>query len=158
YAFGAGQGCPLFVYLLVGTGVGAGVVVDGRLFAGAHGAAGEVGYLPFTQGPAATPASRAPDRRGMLEDAVIGDAAVAAAATHGMAGAAGPKEVFAAARGGDPRALAVVRAEAGRLAHAVAAVAAVLDPALVVIGGGIGDNADLLMDPLREALDDLTPL
>jgi predicted NBD/HSP70 family sugar kinase len=94
----------------------------------------------------------------MLEDSVGAEAVVAAAVALGMPRPAGPKEVFAAARAGDQLALAAVRTEAERLAYAVAAVAAVLDPALVVLGGGIGDNADLLLDPLREALEELTPL
>ena len=186
HAFGAGQGSPLFVYLMVGTGVGAGVVVDGRLFPGAHGAAGEVGYLPFTpellpgaavdtavvpaKGAAASPTargSRPADGRGMLEHAVGGDAVVATAIGLGMAPgiagessetALGAKDVFDAARAGDPLALAAVRMEAGRLAHAVAAVTAVLDPALIVLGGGIGGNADLLLEPVRAALAELTPL
>jgi predicted NBD/HSP70 family sugar kinase len=55
-------------------------------------------------------------------------------------------------------ALEVVGLEAERLAHAVAAVSAVLDPARVVLSGGIGDNADLLLDPLRAALGRITPL
>jgi len=191
HAFGAGQGSPLFVYLMVGTGVGAGVVVDGRLFQGAHGAAGEVGYLPFAPEPGAVreravDESRPADGRGMLEDAVGGDAVVAAATALGMvasraaasgsaasgSAASGPgadsgpatalalgaKDVFDAARAGDPLALAAVRVEAGRLAHAVAAITAVLDPTLIVLGGGIGGNADLLLKPVREALAQLTPL
>ena len=48
--------------------------------------------------------------------------------------------------------------EAGRLAHAIAAIAAMLDPALVVLGGGVGDNADLLLEPVYAALSALTPL
>jgi predicted NBD/HSP70 family sugar kinase len=102
----------------------------------------------------------------MLEGAVGGAAVVATALALGMTSAADPdgkaelgaKDVFDAARAGDRIALAAVRMEAGRLAHAVAAVAAVLDPALIVLGGGIGGNADLLLDPVREALAELTPL
>jgi predicted NBD/HSP70 family sugar kinase len=198
HVFGAGQGCPLFVYLMVGTGVGAGVVVDGRLFPGAHGAAGEVGYLPFAPGLGGAAdrlaegadvgvdgdasRSRFAGGRGMLEDAVGGDAVVAEAIELGLtrpvsasgvaagaetgtttrsgagSGRLGAKEVFDAARAGDPIALAAVRVEAARLAQAVAAVAAVLDPALIVLGGGIGGNSDLLLGPVREALAELTPL
>lgn len=184
YVFGAGQGCPLLVYLMVGTGIGAGIVVDGRLFAGAHGAAGEVGYLPFPPGtPAATETGeplpttsegagastgsesdatsrygQAYYQRGMLDAATGGSAVTALAAAHGMKSAASPKEVFAAARDGDPAALSAVREEAGRLAHAVAAIAAMIDPALVILGGGVGDNADLLLEPIYAALAPLSPL
>ncbi len=155
YSVGAGQGCELFVYLLIGTGIGAGIVAGGKLFLGAHGAAGEVGYLPW--GVDGSGASDAPTR-GMLEDAAAGDAVLALAHGNGLTEAGSAKDVFDAARAGDARALAVVGLEAERLAHAVAAVAAVIDPALVVLGGGIGDNADLLLEPLRVALQRITPL
>ncbi len=177
YSAGAGRGCELFVYLLVGTGIGAWIVAGGKLFLGAHGAAGEVGYLPWgadggadagaasgvdgadgtggakgAQGPDGTPT------RGMLEDAAAGAGVLSLARTRGLTGVSSAKEVFDAARAGDARALEIVGLEAERLAHAVAAVAAVIDPELVVLGGGIGDNADLLLDPLRAALWRITPL
>ncbi|WP_344661016.1 ROK family transcriptional regulator [Catenulispora subtropica] len=182
YAAGAGRGRRLFVYLLVGTGLGAGIVLDGRLFPGARGAAGEIGYLPY-----GTPQSEGgrEDRgargrheghegheergsregradhassRGLLEDAAAADSIVAAARALGLADTASAKQVFLAARAGSETALEVVRREAERLALAVAAISAVIDPELVVLGGGIGDSADLLLDPLREALERMTPL
>ena len=160
YVFGAGQDCPLLVFLMVGTGIGAGIVVDGKLFAGANGAAGEVGYLPFPGAEAKTePSSQEPYyQRGMLDAAAGGSAVTALAAAAGMSVSGGPKQVFDAARAGDPVALDAVRAEATRLAHAVAAIAAMLDPALVILGGGVGHNADLLLDPIYESLATLTPL
>ncbi|NUR29528.1 MAG: ROK family protein [Catenulispora sp.] len=153
YAAGAGQGRHLFVYLLVGTGLGAGIVLDGRLFPGARGAAGEIGYLPY--GPQNEHRART---RGLLEDAVAADSVVAAARELGLPDTDSAKQVFLAARAGSETALEVVRREAERLAHAVAAISAVIDPELVVLGGGIGDSADLLLDPLREALHRMTPL
>ncbi|MBR7829499.1 ROK family transcriptional regulator [Actinospica sp. MGRD01-02] len=172
YVFGAGRDCPLLVFLMVGTGIGAGIVVDGKLFAGASGAAGEVGYLPFpasapyagtqaTQQTSTEPGSGTTEpfyQRGMLDAAVGGSAVTALAAAAGMRVSGGPKEVFDAARAGNAAALDAVRGEATRLAHAVAAIAAMLDPALIVLGGGVGDNADLLLDPIYESLAALTPL
>lgn len=189
YWAGAGKGCELFVYLLVGTGVGSGIVSGGKLFIGAHGAAGEIGYLPWgaadasedgagtgagagtgtgagsgaasetgTAAAGAGGANGAAPRRGMLEDAAAADSVLALARARGLTSAESAKDVFDAARAGDPKALEVVGLEAERLAHGVAAVAAVLDPARVVLGGGIGDNADLLLDPLRTALARITPL
>ncbi len=158
YAFGAGQGSRLFAYLWIGTGLGAGLVADGKLFRGGHGAAGEIGYLPMfpvaVEGEAAAPSAR----RGALEDAVSADAVVRLAHAMGLAAAKTAKDVFAAARAGDRTALRVVEVEAARLAHAVATLAAVLDPELVVLGGGVGRNGDLLLAPLRAALRELTPL
>jgi predicted NBD/HSP70 family sugar kinase len=153
HAAGAGRDRRLFVYLHIGTGLGSGIVVDGKLFPGAHGAAGEVGYLPY--GPYDADRART---RGLLEDAAAADSVVADARELGLADAGSAKDVFLAARAGDAVALEVVRHEAERLAHAVASIAAVIDPELVVLGGGIGDSADLLLEPLRATLDKMTPL
>lgn len=108
----------------------------------------EIGFLPW-------PGRQKPDT---LEDAVSGDAVVAAARSHGMAGPLTAKDVFDAARSGDPAAVKAVELEGERLAHTVAAVAAVLDPDLVVLGGGVGHSADLLLRTVRETLRTLTPL
>ncbi|XVV08051.1 ROK family protein [Actinosynnema sp. CA-248983] len=154
-AHGAARGVDVFVLVTVGTGIGMGIVVDGRLFRGAHGAAGEVGYLPYpsdVDGAAVVGGSR-----GRLEAAVAAESVVAAARALGL-GVKSARDVFALARGGDPKALDVVRGEAERLAFVVASVAAVIDPELVVLGGGIGGNTDLLGPPLAEALGRLTPL
>ncbi|MBO1331860.1 ROK family transcriptional regulator [Streptomyces sp. VRA16 Mangrove soil] len=148
YTFGAGAGSRLFVYVLVGTGLGMGIVADGELFLGAHGAAGEIGFLPL-DGVA---------RRGNLEDAVSAAAVVRAARERGMTGPLTAKRVFDAARAGDAAARDAVRQEGERLALAVATVAAVLDPDLVVIGGGVGRGADLLLATVEDALHRLTPL
>ncbi|WP_194895204.1 ROK family transcriptional regulator [Catenulispora pinisilvae] len=153
HAAGSGRDRRLFVYLHIGTGLGSGIVVDGKLFPGAHGAAGEVGYLPY--GPYNEDRARA---RGLLEDAAAADSVVAIARELGMTDAASAKDVFLAARAGNATALEVVRREAERLAYAVASIAAVIDPELIVLGGGIGDSADLLLEPLRTTLDKMTPL
>ncbi|MEY9935074.1 putative NBD/HSP70 family sugar kinase [Catenulispora sp. GP43] len=153
HAAGAGRDRRLFVYLLIGTGLGSGIVVDGKLFPGAHGAAGEIGYLPYGSYDEDRPPARGP-----LEDAAAADSVVAIARELGMADVGSAKDVFLAARAGSHTAREVVRREAERLAHAVASIAAVIDPELVVLGGGIGDSADLLLEPLRETLDKMTPL
>jgi predicted NBD/HSP70 family sugar kinase len=147
YTFGVGAGSRLFVYVMIGTGLGMGIVADGRPFTGAGGAAGEIGFLPWP--------GREPDT---LEDAVSADAVVRAARALGMTGPLTAKSVFASARAGAPAAVAAVRQEGERLAHTVAAVAAVLDPDLVVLGGGVGHSADLLLQTVTETLRRLTPL
>ncbi|MYV98989.1 ROK family transcriptional regulator, partial [Streptomyces sp. SID3343] len=79
YHSGAGVDCPLFVYITVGTGLGMGIVAEGRLFPGAAGAAGEIGFLPLSPRPLEvgdSAAATAASRRGMLEDAVSADAVV----------------------------------------------------------------------------------
>ncbi|MFE2580773.1 ROK family transcriptional regulator [Streptomyces sp. NPDC059378] len=148
YTYGVGAGSRLFAYILIGTGLGMGVVSEGRLFTGAHGLAGEIGFLPW-------PGQPKPER---LEDAVSGVAVVEAARRFGMSGQLTAKAVFEAARHGNPAALRAVRLEGERIAHTVAAAAAVLDPDLVVLGGGVGHSVDLLLGPVREHLRTLTPL
>ncbi|HYW24578.1 MAG TPA: ROK family transcriptional regulator [Terriglobales bacterium] len=160
-AFGAGAGVGSFVFLTVGTGVGMGVVVNGRLHRGARGAAGEIAYLPLGgdgEPGAPRPSAPAANRRGLLEEATAADAVVRTAAALGMAHPRSAQAVFQAARRGDPAARRAVDLEGERLALAVAAVAAILDPELVVLGGGIGRNLDLLQDALVRRLHQVTPL
>ena len=155
--YGSGREARTFVYVSVGTGIGMGVIIDGELYRGAHGAAGEVGYLPLgAEGD--EPAGPGAKRRGILEEAASADAVVRTAKRLGMAGATSAKRVFAAARGGDELALAAVEAEADRLALVVGTVAAIIDPEFVLLGGGIGSNIDLLRPPLERRLAELTPL
>ena len=148
YTFGVGAGSRLFAYIMIGTGLGMGVVSEGRLFTGACGGAGEIGFLPW-------PGRREP---GTLEDAVSGEAVVESARSFGMSGQLTAKAVFDAARSGNPAAVKAVRLEGERIAYTVAAAAAVLDPDLVVLGGGVGHSVDLLLGPVRETLRGLTPL
>ncbi|MFJ3902966.1 ROK family protein [Streptomyces sp. NPDC090025] len=149
YTSGVGTGSRLFVYLMIGTGLGMGVVSEGRLFTGAHGGAGEIGFLPW-------PRQEGP---GTVEELVSGDAVVATAREHGMTDTPlTAKDVFAAARTGEPAAVRTVELVGERLAHTVAAVSAVLDPDLVALGGGVGHSADLLLSTVRATLRTLTPI
>ena len=151
---GLGDGVANFVYLHVGTGVGMGLVLNGELHRGTSGAAGEIGYLPLA---AADPHDAANRRRGALE-ATIGAAGVVATARRlGVRPPLTPKGVFAAARRGDDRALSVVASVAEGIALAIAAIVPVVDPELVVLGGGIGGNGDLLIGPIDCELRTLSP-
>lgn len=153
HALGAALGVDVLVCLTVGTGIGMGVLVEGRLFRGAHGAAGEIADLPFGPLPSAT----GPRRPGPMETAAAGQAVVEAARSAGLT-VRSAKDVFRLARSGDARASRVVAEEAEKLAYVVAAVTAVLDPGLIVLGGGIGGNADLLTAPMRRALAATVPV
>nr|WP_240971146.1 ROK family protein [Microbispora sp. CL1-1] len=154
-AYGLGKGVSHFVLVSIGTGVGMGVMIDGGLYRGARGAAGEISHLPMgvpesADGPGAG--------RGEFESVASADGIVAAAARLGMT-AATAGEVVAAARRGDPAGREVLAAEAGHVARALAGVIAVLDPELIVLGGGIGAQAgDLLADAVAERLETLVAL
>ncbi|MFI8461847.1 ROK family protein [Kitasatospora sp. NPDC085464] len=155
YTLGAGRGSRMFAYLLVGTGLGLGVVKDGELLVGAHGGLGEIGLVPLP--------ARGGEPTGTIEAEAAADAVVRSAREFGLsgAGAAGQltaKQVFERARAGEAPALRAVERQAEQLAYAVAVLSAVLDPDLVVLGGGIGSSADLLLEPLERALHRLAPM
>ena len=151
---GLGRDVDDFVYLHVGTGVGLGLVFDGELFRGASGAAGEIAYLPIG---APDPHELRSRRRGALERSLGAEGVVAAARREGMRAPLTAKRVFDAARKGDDRALRVVDSVAGWIARAIASVVPVVDPDLVILGGGIGHNGDLLLEPVTAELRALSP-
>jgi predicted NBD/HSP70 family sugar kinase len=153
--FGVARGVDTFVYLHVGTGVGMGILLGGQLYRGATGAAGEVGYLPLAAGDPYDPKTR---RRGALESTIGAAAIVRDARAAGLRGVTKAAEVLDAARAGDERARAVAASVAQRIGLALASVAPVLDPALVVIGGGVGRNGDLFLEPVRRALAGVSPI
>ncbi|HEX7298809.1 MAG TPA: ROK family transcriptional regulator [Solirubrobacteraceae bacterium] len=147
---GVARGVEDFAFLSIGTGLGAGVVLHGELHRGRHGAAGELDYVGAG-----------------LELDLDPCAAALSAFTARLAGAEGAvtslrppydaRDVFAAARGGDAVARAVVEDEARRIALHIVPLAAVTDLALVVLGGGLGANGDLLLEPVRARLAQWVP-
>ncbi|MFI9506894.1 ROK family protein [Nocardia sp. NPDC052566] len=151
---GAGAGVRNFVLVSIGTGVGMGIVINGELYVGSTGAAGEVSFLPATEVDAEPVDTR---ERGMTET-VAAAGGVARAAQQAGLSAGSAKEIFAAAAAGDARARAVVDAEGRRIGALITAVAAILDPELVVLGGGIGHNVDLLGDAITRRMAELGPL
>jgi predicted NBD/HSP70 family sugar kinase len=142
------------VYVSIGTGIGMGIVIGGEIYRGSSGRAGEISFLPLGEAPVASADTR---QHGILETVASAAGIMTAARRLGMA-ATSAQEVFEAARAGDDAANRVVQDEAGHLARALAAVMAVLDPGLIVIGGGVGGNADLLLDPVQRMLSELLAL
>ncbi|HET8557000.1 MAG TPA: ROK family protein [Gaiellaceae bacterium] len=139
---GHGRDVPTFAFVSVGTGIGMGLVLDGKLHRGAHGAAGEIAFLPHVSGP--------------LESAASADAVVAAARRAGTR-LRSARSVFAAAAGGDERARTVVAGEAAVVARALASIVAVVDPELIVLGGGIG-RAPGFADEVGSQLAQISPV
>lgn len=136
---GVGRRHRNFVCISVGTGVGMGIVVDGRLMRGAHSAAGEIGYLPIGEDPL-DPANH---RRGPLEEVLAGDRLVQRF-TDATGRSADSEAVFERAIAGDEEARMTIDVEAKWLAHAILAVNAVLDTEVVVLTGGIGGRPELV--------------
>jgi predicted NBD/HSP70 family sugar kinase len=151
---GLGRDVDDFVVLHIGTGVGVGLVLGGQLYRGSSGAAGEVGYLPLLGTNPADPGVR---RLGAL-DAVAGASGVVAdAQRRGMRSPLTAKKVFASAKKGDAIGKRTVADEARWIALAIAAVVSVVDPELVILGGGIGANGDLLLEPVERELATISP-
>jgi glucokinase len=133
---GLGNGIDDFVFIGVGTGVGMGIVAGGRLLRGAHGAAGEIGEMPFEDG--------ARRRAGETLEEVAGGAGVARryAERTQRAEPLTAADVYAAADAGEPAAVELLEEQSAALARAVVTVHSVLDPELIVLGGGIGRRDD----------------
>jgi len=147
-----------FAFVAIGTGIGAGVVVNGELCRGLGGAAGEIGYLPFGEDPF----DPGMHLRGPLEEAISGRGIVAdvrrrlaEGQSSDLAEDCTAADVFAAAADGDPLALESIDREARMVAMTVAGLAAVIAPEMVVLGGGIGAN-ELLIEPVRRYSRELT--
>lgn len=151
-ARGSAIGVEDFALLTLGHGVGVGIVIGGQLYRGFDGAAGEVGFLPST-GSGRT-GSRYPPLEERMGSAYIQSRARAA----GLTGDLTPQAVFAAAAEGSSIALDIVRETADSIAYTVACLAAVLDPPLVILGGAIGANRELLQDRVIEHLAEISPL
>lgn len=147
---GVARGVADFLFLSIGTGMGAGLVLRGELHRGRNGAAGELDYALVGLGHDVDPCA----------GAVSALAAQLAAAHPGRTTLAPPYEartIFAAARAGDPVAREVVTEDARRIALHVMPVGAVADVELVVLGGGLGANGDLLLEPVRRHLAEWLP-
>jgi predicted NBD/HSP70 family sugar kinase len=133
---GHGREVRTFAFVWIGTGIGMGLMIDGNLHRGVHGVAGEIAFMPISAGQGSDPEDAR--RRGQLEAAGSAAAVVRAARRTGMRGSVSARRVFEAAAAGDERATAVVADEVVLVARAVCAVVTVVDPELVVLGGGIG--------------------
>lgn len=146
-ARGGGRGHGSFAYLNVGSGLGAGLVLDGHLYRGRHGAAGEIAYL------SASPTSPPPGEmsRGPMEHHLSHDAVVRTARELDPDAPDDPRELFRLARNGSPLGRQVVAATVEALSACIASLTAVVDLDLVLLGGGIGSQADLLLEPVRVA-------
>ncbi len=162
YRFGAGRGSAHVVMLTIGTGVGGAIVANGELFRGGFGIGAELGHSNFVPNGKACGCGQ----HGCLEQYGSGTALLNSAkeliAQNTQEGArlrelASQKgeltgvEVYQAIQEGDVGALRLLTELGQNLGLAVASLAAVLDPELVVIGGGVSAAGELLLDPIRKA-------
>ena len=159
YGFGAAQGASSLICIAVGTGIGSGIVIDGRLYRGAHSSAGEIGYMVVDPAQVAGAFSGADfgafeqlaSGTGMATRAraVVADAIDSASLTA--------ESVVAAARQGQPWAIQIVDETARTLAQGLTNVIAVLDPEVIVLTGGVMRAPELFVGPIAEHIRRLIP-
>ena len=145
--WGAGAGVRDLVYLKASTGIGAGLVLDGRLFHGSGGTAGEIGHTVVDPGG---PVCRC-GNRGCLE-MYAGSAAIldALRATH--PGVTDLATVVARAVQGDPGCRRVVADAGHAIGSSLATLCNIVNPARIIVGGTLGEAGELLLEPLRTSL------
>jgi glucokinase len=161
YRMGAGRGSRHMLLVTVGTGLGGGIVTDGRIYRGAHGFAAEVGHIIVEPGGPLCGCGN----RGCLEQVASGQAIERAgreaAERYPHSGIARLAEgvpdrvtgsiVTRAAQDGDDTARAILAKVGRRLGEGIAGLVNVLDPEIVVVGGGAVAAGDLLLEPARRA-------
>jgi len=158
WAFGAGRGVDNLVYIKVGTGIGAGLLIDGQIYRGTTGCAGEIGHVTIEEnGPLCTCGNR-----GCLE-ALAGGRAIAQKAIFAIKAGArttlselpsleaiSAMDVIAAARKGDHLSQKLVQEAGYYLGTALANLINLFNPTKIVIGGGVAQVGDLLLEPVRK--------
>ena len=165
YRFGVGSGASVMACLTLGTGIGSALVINGRLFRGSYGMAGEWGHMITVPGGHRCPCGN----RGCWEQYASGNALVREARELAQAkspqvqgileaSGGGPEsitgpDVTAAALGGDPTAIELISEVGLWLGRGIANLAAGLDPDLIVVGGGLSDAGGLLVEPARSAFE-----
>lgn len=157
HCYGAGRGVNNLVYVTVGTGIGGGVIIDGKLYCGACGVAGEVGHMTIdVDGPRCNCGNF-----GCLEALASGTAVAREAKRHVAEGAetclpqlvGGELEmitaetVFQAAQKGDPLALEIIAQAASYLGIGLANLVNLFNPELIIVGGGLAHMGNMLLSP-----------
>lgn len=142
---GCGKGFDQVAYVALGTGIGAGLIANGEILRGATGAAGELGYLPFGADPFEPESLRV----GALER-VVGTHGIRAGYKARTGKDLNVPSIFDAAAAGDTHAVEMLQLVARTLARALAAIATITNPDLIILGGSIGSRAEILRDVRSE--------
>lgn len=148
-AFGVGRGSRTMLFVGVGTGVGGAFVLDGTVLPGAHGAAGHVGHQPS---PYAGPLACTCGRLGHLESIASGPGLHAEHGRRSGVQVEDFRAVVALAEAGDPTAREVVELGGAAVGSAIGGLVNVLDPDVVVVGGGVTGAGERWWDALRDSV------
>ncbi|WJD98827.1 ROK family protein [Streptomyces antimycoticus] len=147
---GAGEGARRFLFVSVGTGIAGAIGIDGRIDPGAHGSSGEIGHIVVRPGGPACGCGQS----GCLE--TLASAAAVGRAWAGASGdpAADAADCAKAVRSGDPRAVAVWGEMVSALADGLVTGLTLLDPGVLIVGGGLAEAGETLFAPLRTAVEE----
>lgn len=164
YKAGVSRGTSSSVFLTLGTGLGSGIILNGKLWSGAHGAGGELGHLVIdVDGVPCTCGKRGCAERYCSATAIIRMAREACADAPGsliLQKAGGDpdritaKTVMDAAKAGDETAVKVFRLFVKYLTISINNVISSLDPEMIILGGGVSRAGDFLLDAVRETLEE----
>ena len=160
WASGAGRGERNLIYIKVGTGIGAGLLMDGQIYRGVSGSAGEIGHLTIDEnGPMC-----ACGNQGCLE-AFAGGRAIALQAQQAVqqgqrtqlveirpVESITAKDVAAAARRGDLLSQRILAQAGAKIGIAIAGLINMFNPGMVIIGGGVAQTGDILLEPMRQTV------
>ena len=138
---GGGQGCENMVFVTLGTGVGGGIIIDGRLLHGAHGSGAELGHMVLNRDETAVCGC---GKRGCVEQYCSATGIVRLAKQQGM-GDVTCKDIFDAGKAGDAVALKVLDQYYAYLGEFLGTLCSVVDPEVVVLGGGVSKAGDVLL-------------
>ena len=141
YWKGGGAGCDNMVFATLGTGVGGGIVIEGKLLHGAHGSGAEIGHMVLNRNETAVCGC---GKRGCVEQYCSATGIVRLAALHGMTDVT-CKDIFDAAKAGDKVALEVMDEYYEYLGEFLGSLCSVIDPEIVVLGGGVSKAGEMLL-------------
>ena len=141
YWKGGGQGCENMAFVTLGTGVGGGIVIDGHLLHGTHGAGAEVGHMVLNPKETAVCGC---GKRGCVEQYCSATGLVRLAGLKGMENVS-CKDIFDAGKDGDKLALEVLEQYYDYMGQFLGSLCSVVDPEVVVLGGGVTKAGDILL-------------
>ena len=141
YWKGGGQGCDNMVFVTLGTGVGGGIVIGGQLLHGSHGSGAEIGHLVLNRDETEQCGC---GKRGCVEQYCSATGIVRLAGLHGMTNVT-CKDIFDAAKAGDKVALEIMDEYYEYLGEFLGSLCSVIDPEVVVLGGGVSKAGDMLL-------------
>ena len=145
---GAGQGADRFLFVPLGTGIAGAIGIAGRVEAGAHGFAGEIGHIVVRPGGSPCPCGQAGCLERYASAAAVSEAWASACGDPGADAADCAKAVAS----GDPNAVRVWQRAVDALADGLVTALTLLDPRVLIIGGGLAEAGETLFTPLREAV------